>query len=242
MLSIKTLDDELMGTFDEYIGRQIIPNPPDNLVLIYEQSVLTDLSYIRAEKYDSPEWKMRGGINENTNDNKISRNIQNPNYDRLMEMHAALMKSVNPVKAAMTHLKNIKDMLTLELKLIPDFKYKPQILHKRIDVRCCRVKQDIKLLFNYFLTEIYHRQIDNELTVLKKMTNDVFEDSDLHNMLVYAHNIIGNKDAYEAVVNDILEKIDQPPYAIEDIKISNLNECKTVQDVFNIIWKNNQTL
>lgn len=234
MLSVKIIDEDTLAAFRAYINKQVIKDPPDNLVLIYEQSVLTDLSYIRAEKYDSPEWK------DELHNDKIPHNIQNPNYDRLMQMHAALMKSPNIVKAAMTHLKNIKDMLTLELKLIPDFKYKPQLLHERIDVRCCRINQDIRLLFNYFLTEIYHRQLNNEFTILKKITNDMFEEGELKDMLMYIHNIIENKDAYESAINDICSQLDQPPYSIEPTKITKFDDCKTIADVFNLMWQNNQ--
>lgn len=149
-LSVIVLPTSTREQYVDFINRQIIPDPPDELREIYEMRVLTELSYLKAEMYDSPEHAddLRD-IQEREGNDTVPRNIQNPNFTRMLEFYDMINqeKNMDGVLAGITKLKRFLESLNLE-KVGP-IEYEPGVYDEIFDVRCC---SNLGQYFNYLLT------------------------------------------------------------------------------------------
>ena len=83
--------------FDSQIKKFIIPDPNDKLINIYEIDKLSNLTNIRAEKYDSQEFKtelQKLTIEaDKTKEFKVPRNLINPNYTEMVDLIGKIHKA-----------------------------------------------------------------------------------------------------------------------------------------------------
>ena len=145
-IPIIKLSKQRLDQYAQFLDRQVIKVPSDDLLEIYERRVLTELSYLRAEKFDSPEHYRELRTLEH-----VPRNIQNPNFDRLMGYYDRL-NSNQHVEQTLQILVEIAEFLICELEVLEPFEYSPQIYEPQIDVRCC---ETLEQYFNYILTKGY---------------------------------------------------------------------------------------
>ena len=157
-ISTVSLLTEKQDEYQAFLKKQVIQEPSDELLEIYERRVLTDFSYLRAEKFDSPEHQSElKMIQETTNSNKIPRNIQNSNFDRLMQLYDQIVEAVD-LTTAQQLLIQLRDFLT-GLGVIPAFEYQAQLYQPIFDVRC---SEDLPMYFNYLLTKVANRLANKE--------------------------------------------------------------------------------
>lgn len=173
----KYIDNDDYNTFLNSL-RIILTDKDKDLKEIYEKMVLSELSNIRAEKYDSSENKV------STND-KIERNIINPNYVTLMD----IWKEINKLEDSLdkifkdenltnddkiNNFVNIDQLLVvinklhshiLNMNIIEKFDYIPNIYDKVFDIRYAQHKDDLNMVYDYYLTRFYH----HKLSLLSKL-------------------------------------------------------------------------
>lgn len=235
-----------------YINKQIVPDPPDDLREMYEQRVLVELSFLRAEKFDSPEH--REELKNIAKNGEVPRNIQNGNYDQLIKYYKAIVKSNTPLQVV-SHCIKIKEFLEKIHKRVNTqgtntqlgktqgflpFIYKPKYLNYSIDVRCC---DTLELYFNYMITLKLHQLTDK----FEKLTNNIFPVEDISSTIRFILASISNngkkvdKEEYIKNINDIYSLLNDNglnlgSFQIKENKIGVVDDCKTIEEFFNFIW------
>lgn len=172
-MEIFDIPQDKYNKYKSFIDKQIITDPPDELREIYEQRVLSELTNIRAEKYDSPENKKELlELQKNTKTKEIPRNIQNPNYDYIMKNYKLTRKKHTPF-GIVSICNNIHDYimkLDLPNKFDNKFNYKPKLFNYLVDVRCC---EDLPMFFNYLFTFKFYELVEKFNNLLKYDNNDL---------------------------------------------------------------------
>lgn len=249
---INTTQKEL-ERYKEYINKQVIVIPTDKLLEIYEKRILHELSYLRAEKYDSPEHKeeLKKVMEKNGND-KIPRNIQNPNYDKLMSYYQRLQppdkkdkKQKDKLDISITEaiiiLKELYDFM-MSFSFAPRFEFLIAYLDRDLDPRCFETNPQLYLC--YLLTKVRKRLMKRELIIFNKVTDNRFDDQSASDSLHMLKDVRSSIDEYVNLANEFYEAMEmKEKFKKEDIleidktKIIKLPEkCETIKDLIIYIY------
>ena len=230
--------------FRNYLEKQIIPDPPNDLLhydengifvckpghllTIYEKRILYEHSYLRAEKYDSPEHQeeLKKIQAKSDNQTKVPRNIQNPNYDILMNYYEKIVTAPT-LQRAIKELDRMHKFMN-SFGLIRKFQYKPMFLETtlpHLDPRFFEKEEDLPLFLNYLLTKVRNRLAQQEFQCLLTLTNKMFDDQSTHEALYYLRDIREKPDEYQSVANQLKDAIDhQPDYQLNPPNQPNFDE------------------
>jgi len=216
-----------MVNYKEFIDKQVIVDPTDKLLEIYEKRILNELSYLRAEKYDSPEHQSELKTLQEKNENdKIPRNIQNSNYDKLLSFHAKLQppdkkdkknkdKSDITIIEAITIIKELYDFM-MSFKFAPRFELKIAYLDHDLDPRC--FESNAQLYLCYLLTKVRNRVIKRELLFFHKVTDMKFDDQSASESLFMLKSNRSSISDYVMLANQFYEALDiKESFKNEDI-------------------------
>jgi len=244
-VSIRTIKISLNDrkNYEDFLSKQIIPDPPEELLTVYEKRVLNELSYLRAEKYDSPEHKeeLKKIQDESKDSKKVPRNIQNPNYDILMKFYYDIVNS-KTLSYAISYIVEMKDFLD-SFGLIKSFTYQPSLLSYILDPRC--FQNDLEMFLHYLLTKVKHKLTAKECEQFKKLTENKFDEESSEESIYYLKKARNSKDDYENLVDQIYEALGIDDYTYEisdkvgftiDAKIDVDSEKSTLQDFFNYLY------
>jgi len=149
-IPVVELDSAFLGAMNDFLDKQIIGHDPtDELREIYQKRVLIDFSYLKAEKWYSPEHQAElqrlqknGEIGQ-----EIPKNVINPNFVTLIAMFEIIVEADD--------LEDTYDAIMDLAKFVGQFtevSYQEDdicIYEPLMDVRFC---QDINQYFNYLLT------------------------------------------------------------------------------------------
>lgn len=212
--NIPILDlNERLNEFQDYLKRQIIPDPPAELLTIYEKRILHDHSYLRAEKYDSPEHQeeLKKIQAKSDNPNKVPRNIQNPNYDKLMNFHERIVTALTIPEAHKIIIELHEFMNSFDL--IRKFQFQPVFLEVDLilDPRFFEQEPDLPLYLNYLLTKVRNRIAIDEFKALNHLTHQKFDDESIIGALHVLRDAREKPNDYIALSNQILEAIGEKP-------------------------------
>ena len=179
---------ELDG-FKEYLSKQVIDIPTNNLRNIYEKRILYEISYLRAEKYDSPEnAEELKELQKTTKSKNVPRGIQNKNFDTLLKYHSKLFESPSekppyPALSVLDAVALLKELnqyicswykyVTTSVPLPVPWTFMPRFLSPLPDVRC--VQHDPNLFFCYLLTRFKMGLVDREIKVFNKLTKSEYD-------------------------------------------------------------------
>lgn len=196
--------------FRAYLERQVIPDPPDDLLSVYEQRILHEHSYFRAEKYDSPEHQeeLKKIQAESDNPDKVPRNIQNPNYDKLMDYYHKIVNS-KTVPEAVNKINEMYNFLT-GFNLVKKFKYQPVFLETSLDSldpRFFEQEPDFSLFLSYLLTKVRNRIAQQEFECLLHLTEKKFDDESIAGALDSLRDVRENSHEYEVLANQLREAV-----------------------------------
>lgn len=154
-IEVVELPDDYLKAMKEFQSKQIIKDDPSNELLeIYQKRVLIDYSYLKMEKWYSPEHqeeledlKEKGVIGK-----EIPKNVINPNFKKLMKLYEEVMeKKHESFQSFFEALQNLIKFVQ-SFPFVPKFDYSPCIYKPLMDVRFC---QDLDQYFNYLLTFKY---------------------------------------------------------------------------------------
>lgn len=214
--------------YEGFLSRQIIQEPTDELLAIYEKRVLHEMSGLRAEKFDSPEHKeeLKKIQQELDDQNKIPRNIQNPNYDKLMN-HYKLIVSSSSLTGTIDHIQDLIGFLNqFEFWLGGSrFDYQPGILSRFLDCRC--FQEEPEMYFHYLLTKMKHIFQKKEYKKFKELINNQFDDESIEESIHYLKGARDNKDDYIDLVYQILEALPQKYLKSMIVKKNQNSESKS---------------
>lgn len=246
LIKIKTKD---LKKYEDFLSNQIIPDPPEELLIVYEKRVLHEMSYLRAEKYDSPEHQeeLRAIQAEmsGSDKSKVPRNIQNPNYNKLLKFYDAIVGSSTLSEA----IENIGQLISFLqgfdfwLKKwggSNGFDYTPGILSKFLDPRC--FQKDPEMYFHYLLTKVKHRLQEAEINKFKELVKNKFDDESTEESIFYLKEVRDDKKDYIDLVYQILEALPEKflevfvnQYQIEKIKNIDKNDEEIDVDIEYVI-------
>lgn len=234
-----------MERYNEFLEKQVVKKPSDKLLEIYEKRVLHELSYIRAEKYDSPEHQKELKELQIKNGNeKIPRNMQNPNYDKLMSYLQKLQepeqkdkKSAPPqdinIIDAVKIIKELYDFM-MGFEAMPKFELKIAYLNVYLDPRC--FERDIELYMCYLLTKVRQRVIMRELKIFHKVTDQKFDDKSAEDSIMMLKDARKKMEDYVALANEFYMAMDADDvFEMKDIKDINEKEIKNQPEKCNSI-------
>ena len=194
--------------FKKYLDNQVINKPSEALLVIYEKRILHELSYLRAEKYDSPEHqKELKQLQKESGNNKVPRNNQNPNYDKLIGFYEKLTnpKSKHSMSQAIEILQELYQFMT-SFSFFPHFELKLAYLRPLVDPRC--VQEDANLYFCYLLTKFRDQiLLPREATVFNELTGKTFDEDSIVATLSLLIESKSNLSNFQGYANQILETI-----------------------------------
>lgn len=208
---IKVLDlKDRLDKFKKYLEAQVIPDPPDDLLTVYEMRVLHEHSFLRAEKYDSPEHQqeLKEIQKENGDFRKIPRNIQNPNYDRLMDFYDQIIKSKS-IPECIDLINQLHQFMD-SFGLIKKFNWTPSFLESdlpQLDPRLFEQEPDLPLYLSYLLTKVRNRLIHEEFTMFLILTQNYFDDQSSYEALDTLRASRNSSKDYIDIVTQILEAL-----------------------------------
>tara|TARA_R100001163_G_C5061930_1_gene198904 strand:+ start:1887 stop:2645 length:759 start_codon:yes stop_codon:yes gene_type:complete len=230
----------------KFLEKQIIPDPTEELLEIYEKRILYELSYLRAEKYDSPEHaKELKRVQIREKNDIIPRNIQNPNFDKLMDYYNKIIgpKTEQSFSEIIKIHRELYDFM-MSFNFVPRFEYKLQYLDPLPDPRC--IETDIVLYMAYLLTKarfVFHRR---EIVKFDKLTQKEFDSESISETLLTLKftRDEGNKLKYEEFGNEILSSFED---SANKYKIYNgkddpdppklVEEAESIVDFLNYLWE-----
>jgi len=239
--------------FEKYLSKQVIAkNPTNNLRSIYERRILYEISFLRAEKYDSPEHvEELKELQKNNGSKQIPRGIQNKNFDTLLDYHSKLLDS--PSEKPPYPALNIQDAVKLLYNLnificgfyhyvksgpvIPvKWKFEPMFLDPIPDPRC--VQSNPNMYFCYLLSRfrlnLYQREIDK----FHKLTNNSFDKESVEASLDQLRNTLSDNDlpTYMEFTKEIdLESKWKIP-TDEKGSVVIIEKCETLDDLFDYLY------
>lgn len=241
---IKFTDVELTK-FKDYLQAQVIPDPPGELIEIYDKRVLHELSYLRAEKYDSPEWQteLEEEVWKNLKPGEekvVPRNIQNPNYNKLLKYYHTILKQ-----------KSIPDVINQINQLVsfirsfpfrPPFEFKPGFIVdlEAMDPRL--YQDDLNLYLCYLLTRVRISIVLEELKLFNQLTKEAFDQESLNDSLINIKEERNkSQEAFELIGNQLIflmDSEDQPQkYQLDQSKmIYQLNQIKTLPEFLDYLY------
>ena len=207
-----------ISRFKTYLDKQVIPDPTDELRIIYERRILYEISHLRAEKYDSPEHAEElKGIQTRTGTDNVPRGNQNPNFDRLLKYYDDLLESPSkkPLRQPLT-LSQAIDLLSdlhcfiTGFEHTPKWEFTPMIVQPKPDPRC--VEEQPNLFFGYLLTKFVEKLHERESKKFSEVTDNRFDDESIRETLTTLRELLMAKkiDQFTNWANDILKAVDQP--------------------------------
>lgn len=201
--------------FKEWLNSQVITHPTSELLEIYEKRILLDHSYLRAEKYDSPEHQQELKEIQKKEDNRqVPRNQQNPNFDQLMN-HLDQVQSSKTFQEIINHLNEMRNFIHHFnfRKYSLDQPYQPHFLNLKkdeLDPRLFEQEPYFDHYLNYLLTQYQYKIHDQEFQIFLKLTNEQFNDESSQECLEALRESKSNSEEYEEIANQIFEAINNP--------------------------------
>lgn len=236
-ISVLKISEAQRKKYQQYLDQQIISDPTDELLSIYERRILNELSYLRAEKYDSPEHQteLKALQKKNQND-KVPRNIQNPNYDQLMSYYQKLDCSIT-VKQGVVLIKELHQFL-MSFQFVPRFQLKIAIFPDSIDPRC--IQEDPQLFLCYLLTKVQTR-INHENNIFNHLTNRKFDDQSVSQTIELLKETRESSpfEDYQNLADEIYQALGEPEstkYQKKNLKLTDPSDCRTLNDFLNYIY------
>lgn len=206
---------DLIG-FKKFLDQQVINQPSDELLEMYEKRILHELSYLRAERYDSPEHqKELKQLQKEAGNDKIPRNNQNPNYDKLIGFYEKLIdvegqKKKKPANYSIHQVIEILNELyqfLISFSFFPHFELKLAYLSPLVDPRC--VQEDPNLYLCYLLTKFRDQiLLPREAGIFNQLTEEVFDDESITGTLTLLRESKNDPSNFRGYANQILEAIE----------------------------------
>jgi hypothetical protein len=244
----KFSESELKG-FEEYLSKQVIAkNPTNNLRNIYERRILYEISYLRAEKYDSPEnaEELRE-LQIKNKSNQIPRGVQNKNFDTLLKYHSKLLESPSEkppypalsIKGAVKLLEELNGFVCGFYQYVKSdpvpvkWKFEPKFLESLPDPRC--VQGDPNMFFCYLLTRFKQNLEGREVDKFNKLTNNGFDKESVKMSLEQMRGVLmeGDLVTYQEFTKEI-SGLDW------DVKVVGSKEvpedCENMKDFFDYLY------
>jgi len=171
-LPILQLDQEYLDAMREFQSQQVIgDDPTDELLEIYQKRVLIDFSYLKAEKWYSPEHQNELKKRQASGEigKEIPKNVINQNFVKLMALFNSIMivgsdGDFDEYSCIEDKIKKVYQKL-IDLvnfvKQFTDVKYQIEdvcIYEPLMDVRFC---QNLTQYFNYLLTFKYMKLVNS---------------------------------------------------------------------------------
>jgi len=196
------------------LDQQVINEPSEELLVIYEKRILHELSYLRAERYDSPEHQEElKQLQKKEGNDKIPRNNQNPNYDKLIGFYEKLIdvkgqKDKKPANYSIPQVVEILEELyqfMISFSFFPHFELKLAYLSPLVDPRC--VQEDANLYFCYLLTKFRDQILSSrEAKVFNQLTEETFDQESIIATLTLLKE--SDSSNFQGYSNQILEAVE----------------------------------
>lgn len=149
----KQFSDKRSKHYQKFMNTLKVSDPSDDLTNIYRRKVLTELAYVRFEKYDSPEHK------DKVVPSKDNVNIVNPNFSQLMDFMDRWDGIIKDKKDDMIEqtIKLIDELhkMIIDIGTLEEFEWKHRVYKDKFDVRYCLKMESLEMFYNYLLTEAY---------------------------------------------------------------------------------------
>lgn len=236
--------------FENYLKKQVIGVPTNNLRSIYERRILYEISYLRAEKYDSPEnaEELRE-FQANNRSKQIPRGIQNKNFDNLLKYHSKLLDSPSqkPPYPALSISDAVKLLKELNQYVCSFYKYvktdprpqvwefQPKFLEPIPDPRC--VQHDPNMFFCYLLTKFREKLYEREMEVFNKLTGKEFDQESVVSLLTDLRTVLSDSDL--STYKNFIQQISgyQWDRAVSFFQYKNLpEECENINDFYGYLY------
>lgn len=238
--------------FEKYLSKQVIAkNPTNNLRNIYERRILYEISFLRAEKYDSPEHlEELKEIQKNNESKQVPRGIQNKNFDTLLEYHSKLLDSPSekPPYPALNIQGAVKLLHDLNIficgfydyvksgPVMPvKWKFEPRFLDPIPDPRC--VQHDPNLFFCYLLSKFRLNLFQREIDKFNKLTNNSFDKESVETSLEQLRSTLSDGDlpTYQEFAKEILDGSEwQESVNSSDIVL--VEKCEKLTEIFDYLY------
>jgi len=202
--------------FKNFIDQQIIKKPTPNLNEIYEKRILLDHSYLRAEKYDSPEHQETlKKIQQEAKNDTVPRHQQNPNFDVLIKHIETVNKSTS-LESCVQNLQKLRTFVgNFGFRKFPpnqkDQEWIPSFLNlsqEEMDPRLFEQEQYFDHFMNYLLTKLQFKFHEQEFKTFLKLTNSKLDDESSHQCIDQLRLLRNNLTEYQETVNQIFEAIE----------------------------------
>lgn len=240
MLSRFKLSSNTQKRFQSFIEKQVIPEPNEELLEIYEKRILQEACYIRAEKYDSPEHQEElKKVLKEKNTSKIPRNNQNPNYDKLLTLYSQIEEQGN-LMDAISKITEIDQFVT-SLNVFPNKKkLELYLLDPLPDPRC--IEEDYNMILSYFLTKFVDGQLyQKEVRTWNELTDYLLNEESSELLVKHLREKSTDAKGYQQTINeDILPQVDNDiVYKLSDQKsLPDPDECQNLEDFLDYIYIN----
>lgn len=253
MIPVYKFSEVERAGFEDYLKKQVIKGPTKNLRNIYERRILYEISYLRAEKYDSPEnAEELKEFMQNNKSKEPPRGIQNKNFDTLLKYHSKLLESPSqkpPYPAlSMTDAVNLLRELNQYLcgfykyvKTVPPPKvwgFEPKILEPLPDPRC--VQHDPNMFFCYLLTRFRENLYEREMETFNKLTNKEFDQESATNALKQMREVLSESDLHN--FKEYIQQISNlswTPDKSENQYKKLPEECESISDFYGYLFETN---
>ncbi len=220
------LSNEEIDKCDQMIQNEIMKEPNDELCMIYEKRVLLDLSGMRIEKYDSPEYQDE----VRRQNGKIVRNVNNPHYDQMIDYYNQIKKCQSADQLDYI-ISGLNDFLS-ELGLLEKADLsKVGLYDKLIDVRCC---QNMEMYHNYLITKWRDDLTKKEISKFDKLMNGLIELDNLNESLNYIKNL-KNREIFKETMDQLSSQVGIEVH-IEDDELVGLDKCETLSQFMDYIY------
>lgn len=211
--------------FKEWIDQQIIKKPTPDLLEIYERRILLDHSYLRAEKYDSPEHQQElQDIQKKEQNDKVPRNQQNPNFDKLMELldNVQSSKSFHQITENLHQLRNFVHQFNfrkhkLNTTYIPNFL---NLKKEELDPRLFEQEPEFDNYLNYLLTRFKYQQQEKELEIFLNLSDKKLDDESSKECLEALRDSRTNSEEFLETANQICQALNKPEFKLDNTPIN----------------------